>query len=521
MSEWRWDSAEADALADPGEAAAPSGRRPPFREDVRGFVSLRTIRYALRRGRRLWASAAVVGVLAGATISLALPRDYSATATILLAHQSGADPADAMATDVALLTTRAVALQVVRDLHLRTSATDFLSHVSADTVSDEVLKVTVTSSSPRSAVQETSVLVGDYLKFRSTQLSAQQTSLTRALDQQATALKAKIATETKQIASAGTGSGSGTSASPDLTRLVSQRTNDSAQLATVYAALASAQASTSAMVSSSRMIDAPTALPVGALKTTAVDSASGLVAGLLVGLLAVMTPVVISDRARTRREVSSALGAPVRLSIERHSSLPTLRRSVTEPTRDTDLVVAHLSGRPESVWRTPRVIAVVSIDSDVRCADYVAALVTSIAQHGDRVLVTDLSEKRLLAQQLQDVSGSAAVLGPGAVEVVPAEATSAGSLGKWAENDAIVVFAAIDIAVGAEELATWAKDAVVVVTAGRTDVTAIRSVAELLTVAGIRIVSAILLDADPLDDTVGTAVGDAVGGAGVTTLFGG
>jgi hypothetical protein len=57
--------------------------------------------------------------------------------------------------------------------------------------------------------------------------------------------------------------------------------------------------------------------------------------------------------------------------------------------------------------------------------------------------------------------------------------------------------------VGAEHLATWATDAVAVVTAGRSSWEKIRGVAELIRLSGTRLASAVLVGADKSDESVG------------------
>ncbi len=61
----------------------------------------------------------------------------------------------------------------------------------------------------------------------------------------------------------------------------------------------------------------------------------------------------------------------------------------------------------------------------------------------------------------------------------------------------------LDPAFGAEHLATWATDAVAVVTAGQSTAAKVRSVGEMLRLAGTRFESAVLIDADKNDETLG------------------
>ena len=67
----------------------------------------------------------------------------------------------------------------------------------------------------------------------------------------------------------------------------------------------------------------------------------------------------------------------------------------------------------------------------------------------------------------------------------------------------MLTFATLDPAFGGDHLATWATDVVVMVTAGRSSMTSIRAVGELIRLAGMRLVSVVLVGADKSDKTIG------------------
>jgi hypothetical protein len=67
----------------------------------------------------------------------------------------------------------------------------------------------------------------------------------------------------------------------------------------------------------------------------------------------------------------------------------------------------------------------------------------------------------------------------------------------------VIVVATVDPAVGAGELPRWANSAVVFVTAGKASAQRINGTAELLRAASVGVRSAVLLNADPNDDSIG------------------
>jgi hypothetical protein len=69
----------------------------------------------------------------------------------------------------------------------------------------------------------------------------------------------------------------------------------------------------------------------------------------------------------------------------------------------------------------------------------------------------------------------------------------------------VLSLATVDPAIGAEHLATWATDATVVVTAGRSELTTIHAIGELIRIAGLRLRFGVLADADKGDESFGFA----------------
>ena len=63
-------------------------------------------------------------------------------------------------------------------------------------------------------------------------------------------------------------------------------------------------------------------------------------------------------------------------------------------------------------------------------------------------------------------------------------------------------------AFGSDYLRTWATDAVVVVTAGQSTATRLNAVGEMIRLAGTRLASVVVLDADRSDESLGTVTAD-------------
>jgi hypothetical protein len=72
-----------------------------------------------------------------------------------------------------------------------------------------------------------------------------------------------------------------------------------------------------------------------------------------------------------------------------------------------------------------------------------------------------------------------------------------------ASADLLLTLVPLDPAVGSEYLAGWADSVVAMVTAGRSTATRIRSVGEMIRLAGTPLVSAVLVGADKRDESLG------------------
>ena len=72
------------------------------------------------------------------------------------------------------------------------------------------------------------------------------------------------------------------------------------------------------------------------------------------------------------------------------------------------------------------------------------------------------------------------------------------------DADTLLILATLDAAFGAEHLAPWVNDAVMILSSRRTTLTRMEVSRKMLHEAGISLRSVILLDSDSLDDSSGS-----------------
>jgi hypothetical protein len=288
------------------------------------------------------------------------------------------------------------------------------------------------------------------------------------------------------------------------------------------------QPATAAAVNGSVVLDPANLLAHSRFKPLAVTGAIGLVVGLALGVSIVMIQALVSDQLRRRDDVSQALGAQIKISVGpvRLSRLAPGRggRAVTG-NPDVLRVATHLGLAMPAAASGVASLVVVPVDDTRVPALCLVSLAVSSAAAGKRVVLADLCRGAPAAKLLgagapgiqlvssYDVSLTVAV--PDGDEVVPT-----GPLGIRPEQaglsafaselaaardsaDVLLTLVALDPSLGGDHLTTWAADAVVMVTAGRSSWTKIRGVSEMIRLSGVRLVSAVLVGVDKTDESLG------------------
>jgi len=77
-----------------------------------------------------------------------------------------------------------------------------------------------------------------------------------------------------------------------------------------------------------------------------------------------------------------------------------------------------------------------------------------------------------------------------------------------AHADLLLSVVTLDPAFGGDYLGTWATDAVLVATAGRSTATRLHAAGDMTRLAGIRLGSVVVLEADKGDESLGTVIAD-------------
>ena len=315
---------------------------------------------------------------------------------LLLTHRDGEDPAKAMATDVSLATTHTVAQRVIDFLKLPVTQDDLLKEYTAAAKTDRVLEITAGAKTSDEASKLATTVAKFFLVYRAEQIALQDAplrDLTSAQNDVDIAEQAVTATgdNPENMQRPNSPAGARLAAARDRLTYVQQQLLD--------------QSTQALRMNSSRILDVATPVPVSAKRTLAINGATGLIAGLFLGLGFVIVRALISDRLWKRQDISMALGTRIRLSSPRPSRLqllprPRYLRASQRQQPEVRLMVQHLDQRIFWGERPTPAMTVVSVDDVKTCALVVASLAVALAEGGKHVLVADLTESGRLAGML-------------------------------------------------------------------------------------------------------------------------
>ena len=493
------------------------------------FTSLAFIGAALKRSAWLLCAIAVFAVLVGYGFYVKYPPAFYATTSVLLTNNPNADPSVQMQDNLALAQTQPVAGRVVQQLGLQQSVSSFLAAYTVKNTSDQVLVFTVAAPSSNDAVRRASALAMAFLQFRANYLENQQQLEETTLDQQVNQAKQQVNLINRKISQI-LAQPTSPAEQANLSSLREQLTTASNALTAaqqnVAATLATTQTNTAIMIRGSEVLNASTPIPQSRKKGKAFDVAVALIIGLVIGIGIVVVRELASDRLRHRDDIADAIGAPVKLSIGSmtgRSRLPGLGRRPDRRVLDMRRLVTHLNGAVPRSSRRLNGLAVVAVDNAGVVASAVVSLAASSASQGKQVVVADLSNGSYAARRLgikkpgvnlvrangadfvvvTPERDDIALVGPIPGSQAEPAHVSRELAAACASADFLLTLATLDPASGGDYLSTWATDAVAVVTAGRSSSVRIHAVGEMIRLAGMRLVSVVLIGADKDDESLG------------------
>lgn len=479
------------------------------------MIAVRSLLATVRRRRRVWLIAGLVGLIVGASLHLVIPHKYSAVTDLYLAQPPGSDANQAMANNVSLLQTEVVAHKAVALGQLHTNPSSLLSNYGGLALSGNLMSIKYSGSSQADAVSGARAVARAFLAVQAQQLHLQTEVLVRGLKSQITSANSAINNLNTTINNL-SGAAPSEQTANRLTDLVNQRGSDASQVTQLQGQIQQDLQNEQSADSVSHVLDPAALVPTSTKKVILVDALSGLVAGLAVGLAAVIFGSLLSERAPGRSNVAATLGAPVELSLLRYRPPRVMRkrrlsRQLTDPSQPLRMIERRLRGQLESAPGSA--MAVVAVGTPEPAALAVGALALALSSEGHRVVVVDAADNRPLASildfksnpQTMETFELPGVEGPPVrVLVAPEDPVQMAQKPPPDDADTLLVLATLDAAFGAEHLAPWVTDAVMVLSPRGISLARMGVSREMLQEAGISLRSVILLGSDPEDDSSGT-----------------
>ena len=284
----RWATEQAFSAEEPEDPALDPGP----------MVSVRSLKHALRRRRRLWLTMALAGLVLGAALHMVLPSKVTAVSRLYLVEPVSGSPTAAITNDLSLLQTRKVAETAMGKLRL--GPNHALISYKGSSQGSSILSISVTAPTAATAVAWNNAVAHAFLQVRAQLGTATTNDEVQALLAEIRSLQGDL----QRISNASS------SPLPNI---------DESQIINLKHQIYQAQGSQSSITKNSLVLDSAYVSPKSLKKAAIKDGLTGLVVGLALGISIVILGELSSDRVRTRADVASALGAPVDLSVGRLS----------------------------------------------------------------------------------------------------------------------------------------------------------------------------------------------------------
>jgi capsular polysaccharide biosynthesis protein len=487
---------------------------------------------------------AIVGVLLGIGAFIKAPPAYKAQTSVLITYATGDNPSMEQFDNQAIAQSHSVAKLAMDKLGIKQSLGSFAASYSVTIVTERIMQITASAPSASGALSRASAVATVFLQYKAHQeevaqaatLNAMQLELAQdrqridSLDTQIIRVQSEPRTPAQQAT---------------LTKLMNQKSQAANLEGTLEGTIAETQTGSGLLTSvkGSIVLDPAALVPYSKTKYLVSYALYGLVGALVLAVGIIVIRVLVSDKLRRRDDVAQAIGAQVGLSvgpITLSRKLPPSRLGLkTAADPDIQRIAAYLRGAA-SVKDGHQALAVVPVDRPDVAAISLVALAIYYAQDGRNVLLADLSSGMPAATLLGHKSPGIGTVrirqasltlavpfpeefdpsAPGNHKHALAQRSKLGDEARdaYASADVVLTLGTLDAARGGDYLATWADNAVAFVTAGRSSWTSIQAAGEMVRLAGMSLVSAVLVGTDKSDKTLGLQRSDPDAAFGIGHL---
>ncbi|MDQ0377643.1 Wzz/FepE/Etk N-terminal domain-containing protein [Amycolatopsis thermophila] len=442
---------------------------PDTTQNAQPLLDLQRVLIAIRRRRRLWLSAALLGLLAGTVLAFLSPTPPTAVTRLLVLHSEDApnDSGTLIKTDVAILQTTRIADAALKKLGSTEPPERFLKSYAGTGLTNNVLELQVRADSYGEAVAKAQALADAFIADHAQRMQSAADAEAQALLGQRDQIQNELTDVDRQIASSANRNSQIGPA--ELQSLYARRADLTSRVSDFTNKANEARIGTPELAAGTQIVDAPRPLTESALGPLVTNAGIGLGFGLIAGLGLAAVMSVVRDRPLLRREISAHLGASV------IAQLPKPRRG------PWGSVAAQRKRAAATLARTVRDGGSVSV-LELGCPKVAAELALEMAEQlGDGIkIVDDLPHRDVTA------------LAPD--RVIDGSAPEEGRIG----------VGSVSAGTAWTDLRRLGAETVLVVRAGKASTLWLHTVARQLADLGIPIIGVVLVAPDPRDRTDGT-----------------
>jgi hypothetical protein len=457
------------------------------------LLDLTRLWVAIRRGRRLWLTFALLGLIGGGVLTVLMPPAPTAVVRVLVVHEEDgpADGGSLIRTDVALMTTSRIAGKALEAIKSPERPEDFVKEYEVVGLTNNIIEVTVQGDTGADAAKRAKALADAFIADHVGRIQAGAAAEAKAFTDQQNQVQAELDQVNGQISGAEaaaannnqnneeTQDGQPPANAANLDSLYARRAELTNQIATLTQQAQEAGLGAPRVAAGTQIVDAPRPVKASLKATGVTNGGLGLVLGLVLGITFAAVGGVVRDKPVLRKDIAEHLGASV------IAELPRRRRRI-------------LPGKKAEQTRKR-----------------VAATLVRLVREGDApVSVLELGAPSLATSLAADVAAELAADRPVVlvgdvrnpptetaypVRVVGAEDTSAPRSG-----EARVGVGSVAPGSAWTDLSHLGAEALLVVKAGYANTIWLHTVARQLADTGIPIVGIVLADPDRRDMSDGT-----------------
>lgn len=369
------------------------------------LLDLHRLLIAIRRKRRFWLSAALLGLIAGAVLAVLMPTPPTAVARLIVLHEDDqpTDGGTLIRTDVAVLQTTRIADAALKALNIDERPEVFLKTYEGVGVTNNVLELTVVGSNNADAVARAKALAEAFIADHGRRMRQAADATAQALLNQRDRIQTELDQVDTSIAQAATAPRADRPSPAQLESLYARRADLAFKVSDFASRANEASIGTPHLAAGTQIIDGPRAVKVSPLMIGITYAGIGFALGLAAGLAFAAVASVVRDRPVLRREISAELGASViaQLPAPHRGPARLWRRSrnVTERQRVAATLTRAARANSTSVsvleLGCPRTATALAVD-----------IAEALADTGPVVIVDDLPHRRarrLAAQSRREI----------------------------------------------------------------------------------------------------------------------